>query len=299
MKKFKKLTLLAACLLITTSCNFPLVIQGSNDQMDDAISATLQAIIDMTQTAEANTTMPTYTPLPTSTPYPTQVNTAPPKPTPEPCNKAIFISETVKDGTVFSPGDSFEKSWRLKNVGTCTWNPDYRLDFYSGDRMSGPKSQDLDDYIKPGETTDIVIDLTAPDDPDTYTGYWKLEDDQGEPFYQVYAQIDVEEVFAVTSVSLDADPDDYSGACPDTITVDVEADITASSAGRVYYRWEASNGITSDTHTKKFTEAGTQTVSYEWEIDISADETFEISIYIDTPNHQTFGPLEFEVTCTP
>lgn len=299
MTRTKILTFLLIILLITTSCNFPFMVQNNNDDVDDAISATLQAIIAQTQTAEADSIKPTWTPLPTSTTYPTQVNTTPPKPSPEPCNQAVFISETVADGTEFSPGETFEKSWRLKNTGTCTWNPDYMLDFFSGDRMSGPKYQDLDDYVKPGETTDIVIELTAPDDPDTYTGYWKLEDDKGEPFYQVYAQIDVEETFAVTSVVLDANPESYSGACPDTITVDVEADITASAAGKVTYRWETSNGITSDTQSVKFSDADTKTINYDWDIDISADETFTIKLYIDKPNHQTFGPLEFEVDCTP
>ena len=263
--------------------------------MDNAVSETIQAVVNMTQTAEANAAIPTWTVQPTYTAYPTQKQPQPPQATPEPCNQAVFVSETVADGTVFDPGESFTKSWRLKNTGTCTWNPDYTLDFYSGDRMSGPKSQDLDEYVKPGETVDIVIDLDAPDDPDTYKGYWKLEDDEGYPFYQVYAQIEVEDVFAVTSVIMNADPDSFSGACPTTITV--EADITASSNGKVTYKWVRSDGVTSSLKSLKFSKAGTKTVSFDWEL--NATDTYTVDVYIDNPNHQTFGSLEIDVECVP
>ena len=293
MTRGKTILLLLIGLMLTTACNFPLLAQNNGDEVEDAVSETIQAVVNMTQAASVSTVAPTWTVQPTYTPFPTQQYIPPPKNTPQPCNQAIFVSETVKDGTVFLPGDNFTKSWRLKNTGTCTWNPDYTLDFYSGDRMSGPKSQDLDEYVKPGETVDIVIDLEAPEDPDTYRGYWKLEDDEGEPFYQVYAEIEVADLFAVTSVSLDADPNPSSGACPATITV--EADITASSAGKVTYKWVRSDGVTSDLKSVRFSEADTKTVSFDWDIDEAGDYT--VSIYIDKPNHQTFGPLEISVTC--
>ena len=287
-------------LMIATACNFPFFFSDAEDKVSDAIEETVNAVLTQTEAAATYTPLPTFTPLPTYTPYPSHPSRPKPRPSPYPCNQAQFISETVKDNTEFDPGESFTKSWRLKNTGTCTWNPDYRLAFYSGDRMDGPKYQDLNEYVEPGETIDLLIDLKAPEDAGNYTGYWKLQADDGDYFYQVYAQIEVEGTFAVTGVSLDADPSSYTGACPaGTIVVDMDADISSSGAGKVTYRWEASNGVTSDWYSKKFSGAGTETVSYDWSINITADETFTIRLYVDNPNHQYFGPLDFEAICTP
>jgi hypothetical protein len=97
---------------------------------------------------------------------------------------ATFIKDvTYADGTVVSPGQSFIKTWRIKNVGICTWNSDYQLVFDSGDAMSGPATQQLTDIqIPPGETLDISVELTAPDTSGTYRGNWKFSDPHGDIF---------------------------------------------------------------------------------------------------------------------
>lgn len=44
------------------------------------------------------------------------------------CDWAQFITDvTVPDGTKYEPGETFEKTWRLKNIGTCTWTISYSL----------------------------------------------------------------------------------------------------------------------------------------------------------------------------
>lgn len=293
MTKRITIALLIAAFAITIACAFPLV--GSSDEKDNMVAETVQAILQQSQVAATYTPLPTQTPLPTYTYYPDQPH--PPAATAKPCNQASFISETVEDNTEFTVNEEFTKSWRLKNTGTCTWNPNYELVFSSGDRMSGPKSQDLDTYVEPGEYVDIVIDLEAPDESGTYKGYWKLQSDDGEKFYQVYAQIIVEDFFSVTGVTLDATPDSYTGACPDTITVAMEAEVSTSAAGKVTYRWIGSNGADSGLQSVKFTSAGTKTVTYDWSVDVAIDETLTIEFYVDNPNHQTFGPLSFVVDC--
>ena len=38
------------------------------------------------------------------------------------CDQAAFIRDvTVPDGSPFAPGETFTKTWRLQNTGTCTW----------------------------------------------------------------------------------------------------------------------------------------------------------------------------------
>jgi len=99
------------------------------------------------------------------------------------CNRASFVADvTVPDGTLFGAGDSFVKTWRLANAGSCTWNSNYKLVFSSGSLLSAPSSVNLPGSVAPGQTVDISVSMVAPDSDGTYTGYWKLESDSGTVF---------------------------------------------------------------------------------------------------------------------
>jgi len=161
--------------------------------------------------------------------------------------------------------------------------------------MSGPNSVKLEDYVAPGEKIDILVSLKAPSKPGTYTGYWKLQADDGYKFAQVYTQIKVPSaVFAVTSVTLTSNPASYNGVCPKTFTI--KADITASAAGKVTYKWSRSDGFTSDLKSIQFDSTGTKSVQFDW--DLNSTDTHWVKIYIDAPNHQWFGPIDIDVTCS-
>jgi hypothetical protein len=299
MNRTHSILILAAVLLVSIACSFPLVSANNENDVADAVAATVQAALEQTQAAATYTPLPTLTPYPTYTPVSQRPNYPQPTYAPQNCNQATFVSETIPDNTVYQPGDEFTKSWRLKNTGTCTWNPNYSFVFYSGDRMSGAKVTDLDEYVEPGESIDLLVDLTAPSDPDTYTGYWRLEDDGGTSFYQVYVTIKVKDTFAVTSVKMSSDPASYSGDCTNPITFTIDADITSSAAGKVTYRWQTSDGASYSLQSVKFTDDGTKTVSMDWEIAAPITDTYWAKVYIDTPNHQTFGPVDIDVECVP
>lgn len=101
---------------------------------------------------------------------------------PNACDRAQFIADvTVPDGTSFAPGIGFSKTWRLKNVGTCTWN-NYSIMFDSGEKMGGPDSALIPTTVAPGQTVDITLNLTSPTTAGTYRGYWKLKNSTGVPF---------------------------------------------------------------------------------------------------------------------
>jgi len=68
------------------------------------------------------------------------------------CYMSRFVSETIADGTVYQKGDTFTKTWTVRNAGTCTWNTDYRFMFEEGDQMDGPSSMKLTKSVDPGET---------------------------------------------------------------------------------------------------------------------------------------------------
>jgi len=287
------ITIWTALALLTGACVLPFSIQSREDRLSDSVAQTVQAY--QAQATPAAIPTQTLPQLPTATPLPTLTPASPPPPTPHPCNQAAFISETVPDDTAFDAGQAFTKSWRLKNTGTCTWNASYKLVFYSGDQLGAPNSISLGSYVAPGEQVDVLVAMKAPDKAGTYTGYWRLQADDGSRFSQVYVRIKVNsEAFAVTSVKLAASPATYNGACP--VSVIVKAEITASAPGKVTYQWQRSDGPTTALASVKFSQKGTQTVQFTW--DLSASGTHWAKFYVDQPNHQGFGTLEIPVICS-
>ncbi|NWG05836.1 MAG: hypothetical protein HXY35_04010 [Chloroflexi bacterium] len=99
------------------------------------------------------------------------------------CDWAQFVADvTVPDGTNFSAGATFAKTWRLKNIGSCTWTTGYSLVFSSGEKMGGPDSVPLPSSVAPGQTVDVTVNLTAPSTPGSYRGFWQLKNAAGALF---------------------------------------------------------------------------------------------------------------------
>src|SRR5262245_29383090 len=166
-----------ACLPVTLIA-MPLLQPAQHDPVDAA--ATVQAIVTQTEYALTQN-------APTKTPIPPTTTPVPPTNTPVPtaityCDWAAFITDvTIPDGTQFAPGEVFTKTWRLKNIGTCTWTPDYDIAFASGSQMSGTNMQ-MPGYVAPGQTVDVAVTFTAPSTPGHYIGYWMLRNGSGKLF---------------------------------------------------------------------------------------------------------------------
>lgn len=154
------------------------------------IAQTEEARIDLAvQTLSARMTTEANT-NPTATPTITPSAEMPPTNTPTPlptsalanCNRVDFLGDvSTGNEVIFYPGEVFRKTWRLQNVGTCTWTPDYRLEMVSGD-FQGGTSIALSDYVRPGQTIDLTFALVAPYQPGNYIGYWNLKNNQGQYF---------------------------------------------------------------------------------------------------------------------
>jgi hypothetical protein len=129
--------------------------------------------------------LPTNTPIPTNTPtpVPTYTTVSTPTNTPIPCNLASFVDDvTYPDNTHVAPNQVFAKTWRLRNIGSCSWNSNYQLIFDHKDGMglaSGYAQPLTIGVVNPGQTVDLTVNLTAPSAPGTYTGYWRLRDPGG------------------------------------------------------------------------------------------------------------------------
>lgn len=192
---FSLFILLSICL---TGCFLPGQATPTSpvDLLNTAAAQTIQAQqtnIAQTSQAEVPESTPTATlqpteqdqPQDTATPIPEE--TQAPRNTPtqtevEECNQASFISETIPDNTVFLPGETFTKTWTIKNNGDCTWDENYDVVFVKGDAMSAPAAQALEDEVEPGQAVLISVNLQAPAEIGTYRGDFKLRDNNGEIF---------------------------------------------------------------------------------------------------------------------
>jgi hypothetical protein len=99
------------------------------------------------------------------------------------CNNLLLLrDETVPAGTVFNPEESFTKTWKVANTGTCDWVYLYHLVFISGDEVGGRDPQRLGKVIEPGKWTQLSVNLRAPRAPGKYTAYWRFADQSGNAF---------------------------------------------------------------------------------------------------------------------
>ncbi len=165
-----------------------------------AFSTLVAKLTGIAQVSPTATAMPTATRRPSSTPLFTEtvpansatplITLAIPNVTPSApvlaltqvasCYAAQFVSDvTVPDGTIFTPGATFLKTWKLKNVGSCTWTSDFQVAFISGTALDAPNNVTLGKDVLPNATVDISVNLKAPAAPGEYTGNFQLRTPSG------------------------------------------------------------------------------------------------------------------------
>ncbi|MGA1869572.1 MAG: NBR1-Ig-like domain-containing protein [bacterium] len=109
---------------------------------------------------------------------------------------------TIPDGTELLPGQSFTKTWRIKNTGTTTWESGYKWVFVSGSKMQGPNSVTVSG-VEPGGTIDVNVDLVAPNAAGIYKGNWRMQNSSGAYFGdQCWVEISVKQNALVVNPNL-------------------------------------------------------------------------------------------------
>lgn len=156
--------------------------------LDAALTVAAATIMPATRLPSA-TWAPSPSPMDSPTPSMATAAGATPQATDSPavpCNRAApgipAIDITIPDDTTLQPGQVFSKTWRLRNVGNCTWTRDYSVVWFSGDPLGAPRSIHLPQEVKPGESVDITLDMVAPQKAGPYYSNWKLSDAQGNLF---------------------------------------------------------------------------------------------------------------------
>jgi hypothetical protein len=127
----------------------------------------------------------TLTPLPTPTFQqltPVLLPTIKPAVVVAGCDNAVYVSDvTIPDGTTIPAGQSFTKTWKVTNTGTCTWAVAYQLTFVSGDSLGG-KATAIGKVVNPGQTADVSVILTSSSATGTINSTWRLSNEKGQQF---------------------------------------------------------------------------------------------------------------------
>ena len=137
--------------------------------------------------SETETISPTETMLPAETQAPVETQTPTVQATPEatirPPDQAKLIKNVVPaNGGYFAPTKQFTKTWIIQNIGTTTWNKDYKLVYISGTAMTNQVTIPIQNPVSPGKTITVELSQTAPKVPGVYQGAWMLQNKSGQTF---------------------------------------------------------------------------------------------------------------------
>lgn len=188
MKRKFWLVLLTGLLTLALSACAPQATPTPVDESPIRTSAVSTFVVDLTQTAEALAALatptltpepPTSTPATTGTPVVTVTGTV----VGGTCDNSQYVADvTIPDNTEMQPGETFTKTWKVKNTGTCTWTTAYSL-VYGGyaDKLGGQTTA-LTAEIAPGQEGDVSIDMVAPTRAGNYVSAWRLSNGQNFPF---------------------------------------------------------------------------------------------------------------------
>ncbi len=139
-----------------------------------AASLTPQASNTPLLTSTSLPGVPSLAPLSTLAPGNTQTGA---------CDNSQFITDvTFPDGADVIADSPFVKTWRVKNLGPCTWSDSYRLIFGwggVGTNWNTTRPSPFLATVLPGETIEISVTLTAPSTSGNYSAAFRLQNDKG------------------------------------------------------------------------------------------------------------------------
>jgi hypothetical protein len=86
-----------------------------------------------------------------------------------------ILSVNPANGTTLKQDTDFDATWKVKNIGTKTWDAN-SVDFiyYSGTEMNKKPGYDMNSSVKPGEQISLSADMIAPTKNGNYTTTWAL-----------------------------------------------------------------------------------------------------------------------------
>ena len=91
------------------------------------------------------------------------------------CLDASYVADvSISDNTQLDNDEEFEKTWRVRNTGTCAWPEDTVIAFAGEAQMSAPDSVEVG-AVEPDAEVEISVNMKAPADAGRYTGIWQMK----------------------------------------------------------------------------------------------------------------------------
>jgi hypothetical protein len=106
------------------------------------------------------------------------------------CYQLRYVSDvSIPDNTQMAPGQSFTKTWKVRNTGSCAWEAGFKFAFVGGEQMSGA-TYTLPSAVPVNTEIDISVAMVAPSKTCTLRGNWRMQTAAGQFFGdEVFVQI--------------------------------------------------------------------------------------------------------------
>ena len=94
---------------------------------------------------------------------------------------ATFLADiTYPDNTVVTTGETFTKTWEIRNDGDCAWGPGYTIEGVSGSFLEVIPVEESFPNVQPSQTIQLSLVLTAPQETGEVSGSWVIERPEGD-----------------------------------------------------------------------------------------------------------------------
>ena len=106
------------------------------------------------------------------------------------CYGMSFVRDvTIPDNTPVTPGQTFTKTWEVRNTGSCAWDAGFKFAFTGGEQMGGT-AYTLPSSVAAGALTQVSVPMTAPNKTGTLRGNWRMSTASGQFFGdELYVQV--------------------------------------------------------------------------------------------------------------
>ena len=305
-RTFPLISLLVAATLLLNAC-------GSSS--NESVIATSVAMTVRAQGAATSTSVllpatitPDLTVVPTLTPPTTPTTSAGSTGKYASCTVANFVSETIPDGAIFKPGETFWKTWTIQNNSKCTWDTTYKIIYWTGDLLGGAYTYNFPQTVGPGASVDVTVLLTAPATVGAYKGEWKLQTPDGQTFgvgeysqplwADIVVSTDTKQEYGVTTVTYGPVLRDPQAGCATNVNYTLTATVSVNGPIDLVLQWQRSDGGRDSKLKLSFTEAGTQTVSTFFKLHLGAtpgEKWFRLVQLSPVPTD--YGLVKFTYDC--
>ncbi|KAH7149652.1 hypothetical protein B0J13DRAFT_552063 [Dactylonectria estremocensis] len=182
------------------------------------------------------------------------------KVTPTPLS-AVFVSDTIVDGTILAPNHVFEQTWILRNEGTTAWPAGCSVKFVGGDYMghvdsnhpariselvSASESTVCYNSLAPGQEFPFTVLLRTPGRAGKLVSYWRLTSPSGDKFgHRLWCDVSVRTVKSEPKVEPETTTEELKPEAPEEDVKKTEVDDSQASSQMIFPKLEKESPMAS------------------------------------------------------